>query len=135
MRRTVRLSSAAIFLSLSLVLLACRAKPTTEHEEQDAGVAQPSAAELRASAISQRCAEALRLVASHDFLPTLLEYVDLPLPDTHLPGQSFLLALKDEHVQGRDAVVIFDEYGYCRMIRTQEWKSVHRYPDGPNELF
>lgn len=75
------------------------------------------------------------LVASHDFMPTLLEYVDLPLPDTHLPGRSFLSALKDEKVQGRDAVVIYDEYGYCRMIRTTGWKYVHRYPDGPNELY
>ena len=33
------------------------------------------------------------MVASHDFLPTLLEYVDLPLPDTNLPGRSFLPAL------------------------------------------
>ncbi len=75
------------------------------------------------------------LVASHDFMPTLLEYVDLPLPDTDLPGQSFLSALRNETVEGRDAVVIFDEYGYCRMIRTKEWKYVHRYPDGPHELY
>ncbi len=75
------------------------------------------------------------LVASHDFLPTLLEYVNLPLPDTNLPGRSFLSALKDEAAAGRDAVVIYDEYGYCRMIRTKEWKYVHRYPDGPNELY
>ncbi|MCP4751915.1 MAG: sulfatase-like hydrolase/transferase [Proteobacteria bacterium] len=76
------------------------------------------------------------MVASHDFLPTLLEYVDLPLPDTHLPGRSFLPALKDEQAPGRDAVVIYDEYGYCRMIRTRDWKYVHRYyPDGPNELY
>ena len=75
------------------------------------------------------------LVASHDFMPTLLEYVDLPLPDTQLPGQSFLSALRNETVEGRDAVVVFDEYGYCRMIRTKEWKYVHRYPDGPHGLY
>jgi len=75
------------------------------------------------------------MVASHDFMPTLLEYVNLPLPDTHMPGRSFLPALKDERAMGRDAVVIYDEYGYCRMIRTKEWKYVHRYPDGPNELY
>ena len=75
------------------------------------------------------------MVASHDFMPTLLEYVGLPLPDTNLPGKSFLAALKGEQDMGRDAVVIYDEYGYCRMIRTQDWKYVHRYPDGPNELY
>ena len=75
------------------------------------------------------------MASAHDFMPTLLEYVDLPLPDTNLPGQSFLSALKDEHTTGRDSIVIYDEYGYCRMIRTAEWKYIHRYPDGPNELY
>jgi arylsulfatase A-like enzyme len=75
------------------------------------------------------------MASAHDFMPTLLEYVDLPLPDTNLPGQSFLSALKNEHATGRDSVVIYDEYGYCRMIRTTEWKYIHRYPDGPNELY
>ncbi len=75
------------------------------------------------------------MVSAYDFMPTLLDYVNLPLPDTNLPGQSFLPALKDERVAGRDAVVIYDEYGYCRMIRTTNWKYIHRYPDGPNELY
>ncbi len=75
------------------------------------------------------------MVASYDFMPTLLEYVNLPLPDSQLPGESFLTALRDEHAQGRDTVIVYDEYGYCRMIRTREWKYVHRYPDGPNELW
>jgi len=75
------------------------------------------------------------MVASYDLMPTLLEYVDLPLPDTQLPGESFLTALQDEQAPGRDTVIIYDEYGYCRMIRSREWKYVHRYPDGPNELW
>ena len=75
------------------------------------------------------------MVSAYDFMPTLLDYVDLPLPDTDLPGRSFLPALKDGRATGRDAVVIYDEYGYCRMIRTADWKYVHRYPDGPNELY
>jgi len=32
-------------------------------------------------------------------------------------------------------VVVFDEYGPVRMIRTKSWKYVHRYPYGPNELY
>jgi arylsulfatase A-like enzyme len=32
-------------------------------------------------------------------------------------------------------VVIYDEYGSTRMVRTEAWKYVHRYPDGPHELY
>ncbi len=31
--------------------------------------------------------------------------------------------------------MVFDEYGLVRMIRTREWKYVHRYPYGPHELY
>lgn len=40
-----------------------------------------------------------------------------------------------ERVRRNDKVVIFDEYGPVRMIRTEEWKYVHRYADGPHDLF
>ena len=36
---------------------------------------------------------------------------------------------------GRNGVVIYDEYGDTRMVRTREWKYIHRYPGGPNELY
>jgi hypothetical protein len=36
---------------------------------------------------------------------------------------------------GHTAVVVFDEYGPVRMVRTHEWKYVHRYPYGPHELY
>jgi len=70
----------------------------------------------------------------------LLDYVDLPLPDTKLPGRSFQSLLRNEPVEGRDTIVVYDEYGYCRMIRSKQWKYVHRYSndgsgDGPNELY
>ena len=32
-------------------------------------------------------------------------------------------------------MVVFDEYGPNRMIRTKDWKYIHRYPEGPNELY
>ena len=32
-------------------------------------------------------------------------------------------------------VVVLDEYGPTRMIRTESLKFVHRYPDGPYELY
>jgi arylsulfatase A-like enzyme len=31
--------------------------------------------------------------------------------------------------------VVYDEYGPVRAVRTPDWKYVHRYPYGPNELY
>ncbi len=76
------------------------------------------------------------MVSGYDFMPTLLDYLNLPLPnDRNYPGQSFLSALKGDEDRGRDNVIIYDEYGTTRMIRTSDWKYIHRYPDGPNELY
>jgi len=76
------------------------------------------------------------LYSQHDFMPTLLEYLDIPNPDAErLPGRSFAALLRDEDDAGQDEVVVFDEYGPTRMIRTRDWKYVHRYPDGPHELY
>ena len=43
--------------------------------------------------------------------------------------------LRGESMPERDHVVVFDEYGPVRMIRTRAWKYVHRYPYGPHELY
>ena len=76
------------------------------------------------------------MVSAYDFMPTLLEYLDLPVPDgRNLPGRSFAPALLGRPFEGRDSVVIYDEYVSVRMARTREWKYVHRYPAGPHELF
>ncbi len=76
------------------------------------------------------------LVSACDFMPTLLDYLGLPLPEgRNLPGQSFLPLLRGESSSGREQVVIYDEYGPVRMIRTREWKYVHRYEVGPPELY
>ena len=76
------------------------------------------------------------MVSAYDFMPTLLGYLGLPVPkDRNLPGKSFLFPLLDPSIRGREDVVIFDEYGPVRMIRTRRWKYVHRYPNGPNELY
>jgi choline-sulfatase len=75
------------------------------------------------------------MVSAYDFLPTLLDYLDLPIPtQQNLPGESFLPQLLGES-GGRDHVVIYDEYGSTRMVRTTDWKYVHRYPNGQNELY
>jgi len=76
------------------------------------------------------------MFSAYDFAPTLLDYLDLPLPaGRNLPGSSFAAALHGQPVSGREMVAIYDEYGPARMIRTEEWKYVHRYPDGPHDLF
>ncbi len=78
----------------------------------------------------------MEMVSAYDFMPTLLDYLGLPLPKgDNLPGISFLPLLLDQSKQGRENVVIYDEYGPVRMIRSREWKYVHRYPDGPYELY
>jgi arylsulfatase A-like enzyme len=72
------------------------------------------------------------MVSAYDFMPTLLDYLDLPLPATQsLPGRSFLPVLRGEADTAHDEVVIYDEYGPVRMIRTAEWKYVYRDPSGP----
>jgi len=76
------------------------------------------------------------MVSAYDFMPTLLEYVDLPIPgDRNLPGRSFLPLLMGKPQEGRECVVIYDEYGPVRMVRTKEWKYVYRHGYGPHELF
>jgi len=76
------------------------------------------------------------MMSQYDFMPTLLDYVGLPpLRDEALPGASFLPVWLGERDEARHEVVVYDEYGPVRMIRTPEWKYVHRYPYGPHELF
>jgi len=77
------------------------------------------------------------MVSAYDFMPTLLEYVGLPTPQSGepRPGRSFLPVLLGQQTAARDSVVIFDEYGPVRMVRTSDWKYVYRHPDGPHELF
>ncbi len=81
------------------------------------------------------------LLSHYDVMPTLLDYLGLPNPGAEsLPGRSFAGLLRGEASWRQAAgtgqpVVVFDEYGPTRMIRTLDWKYVHRYPYGPNELY
>lgn len=76
------------------------------------------------------------LLSQYDVLPTLLDYLGIenPLADA-LPGRSFAPVLRGERIESRERVVVYDEYGPVRMVRTREWKYVHRYPYGPHELY
>ena len=76
------------------------------------------------------------LLSQYDWMPTLLAYVGIANPGAdRLPGRSFAPLLRGETLFEGDAIVVYDEYGPVRMIRTAEWKYVHRYPDGPHELY
>ncbi|GAA4657404.1 sulfatase-like hydrolase/transferase [Arthrobacter cryoconiti] len=84
------------------------------------------------------------LLSAYDVAATILDLAGLdPAPFEAGPGSSFapLLAPAAKTRSGAaadrqdQAVVVYDEYGPVRMIRTHEWKYVHRYPDGPHELY
>ena len=75
------------------------------------------------------------LVSAYDFLPTVLDYLELPTPQANLPGRSFLPLLGAGAEDGHEAVVVFDEYGPVRMIRTAQWKYVYRHEYACDELY
>lgn len=79
------------------------------------------------------------LLSGYDFMPTLLAYADIAYDGAELPGASFLHLLSDEadgvDVAGREHVVVYDEYGPVRMVRSRSWKYIHRFPFGPHELY
>ncbi len=77
-----------------------------------------------------------RLTSGYDVVPTLLDYLGVDwVQPARLPGSSFRQVLEGGDSAGDSAVVVFDEYGPVRMIRTQRWKYVHRHPYGPHLLF
>jgi arylsulfatase A-like enzyme len=76
------------------------------------------------------------MVANHDFLPTVLEYLNLKqMTPTNppLPGKSFARALAGDTFEWQN--VIFHEFENTRMIRTPKWKLTLRHPSGPDELY
>ncbi len=80
------------------------------------------------------------LLSHYDLFPTLLEYAGVDIPATlagqaNLPGRSFATLVRGQGALSERPLVIFDEYGPTRMIRTSEWKYIHRYPYGPHELY
>lgn len=82
------------------------------------------------------------LLSHYDFMPAILDYLELENPlDGQLPGRSFAPVLRGEkpdavsnETEGPE-IVVCDEYGPNRMLRTPEWKYVQRYPRGPDELY
>ena len=77
------------------------------------------------------------MASAYDIFPTFADLLGSPSRIcAERPGRSFLRSVegkKDE--RGEREIVVFDEYGPVRMIRTREWKYIHRYPYGPHELY
>lgn len=77
-----------------------------------------------------------QMASAYDWMPTLLDYLGLPLPQQgRLPGHSFAGVLTGSAAGGHGAVLIADEYGPTRMIRTETDKYIRRYPYGPDEYY
>ena len=76
------------------------------------------------------------MISAYDLFPTLLDLLGIDNRVTQrLPGRSFAPVLRGETMESRDEVVVFDEYGPVRMIRSKTHKLVLRYPYGPNEFY
>ncbi len=77
-----------------------------------------------------------QLLSHYDIFPTLMELTGLHAETRQpLPGHSFADILQGREAGEERPVVVFDEYGPVRMIRTREWKYVARIPGGPDELY
>ncbi|MEQ9408940.1 MAG: sulfatase-like hydrolase/transferase [Fuerstiella sp.] len=93
-----------------------------------------------------------KLVANYDVMPTLLELLELEdkMPrQPASPGTSFASEFVDEPdtagVAGKSVEksagrtptddAVYYEFEGLRCIRTDQWKYVHRHPNGPDELY
>lgn len=89
-----------------------------------------------------------KLVANYDVMPTLLDHVGLKRSwenrneaEPSSPGRSFLNELQPPAAgvspsqQTADDNAVFYEFETLRCVRTNDWKYVHRFPNGPHELY
>lgn len=88
-----------------------------------------------------KIAEGIRrddMVASYDVMPTLLSHLGLEnqLPSApKSPGRDLSKLLTDPKHQDLEQPPIFYEFESLRCIRTEDFKYVHRHPNGPHELY
>lgn len=76
------------------------------------------------------------ILSHYDLFPTILELAGCNIPCSELrPGKSFAPLLLGGTYNSEDIIYVFDEYGSSRMIRTDEYKLIYRYPYGPHSLF
>ncbi len=77
------------------------------------------------------------LLSHYDLMPTILEFAGVSASEKleDRPGSSFVSSMIGQSGAKPKPVVVHDEYGQTRMIRTDSKKYVHRYPSGPNEFW
>ena len=81
------------------------------------------------------------LATGMDFYPTILDIAGLPQrPDQHLDGVSLVPALKGEELKKRPLYWHYPHYGNqggepSAIMMTDEWKLIHYFEDGRNELY
>ena len=76
------------------------------------------------------------MVSNYDFMPTVLSYLDLGermAKNPKSPGPDYSATLHGKRIEWDN--VVFYEFENVRAIRTQQWKYVHRHPDGPYEMY
>jgi arylsulfatase A-like enzyme len=74
------------------------------------------------------------LVSNYDFMPSVLAYLGAKMPlQPKSPGRDFSPVLRGE--RGAWENEVFYEMETCRAIRTDDWKYVARFPNGPFELY
>jgi choline-sulfatase len=76
-----------------------------------------------------------QLASACDLHPTLLDLAGVAAPDDPMAaGSSLLASRRGTAPEQRQAVMVFDEYGGTRMVRSNDWKYVTRAA-GPTELY
>lgn len=80
------------------------------------------------------------LISHYDLFPTILEAAGVKAEEREaytreLPGTSILPVLEGGREEVREDVVVYDEYGPSRMVRTRDYKLIYRTPFGPHELY
>lgn len=76
------------------------------------------------------------MVGNYDFMPTVLSYLGLASPEnlnSNSPGKDFSATFQNKEIDWQNE--IFYEMENLRCIRTEDWKYIHRFPDGPHELY
>jgi arylsulfatase A-like enzyme len=76
------------------------------------------------------------MVSNYDFLPSVLDYLglkDRQAAEPPSPGRSYTAVVRGERVEW-DNVTYFD-FENVRSIRTDRWKLITRFPNGPDELY
>lgn len=96
---------------------------------------------IKAPGVTQQGSVCETPVTGTDFYPTILELAGIPLkPKQHVDGVSLLPLLRGETLAERDLYWHYPHYGNqggepCAIIRSRNWKLIHYFEDGRNELY